>query len=139
MYWAAERLGPHRIRGAYAYAELMRQNGWIPNGTDFPIERIDPLLTFYAAVSRKDISGNPPGGFQPENALSRKDALLSITLWAARANFWDTDKGSLIPGKWADFVVLDKDILEIPVEELPDVNVLRTFVRGKEVFVKKNQ
>ncbi len=130
MYWAGERLGPERLKGAYAYRELMEQNGWIPNGTDFPIEQVSPLLTFYAAVSRKDLKGYPEGGFQPENALSRQEALKSITLWAAMSDFDEDVAGSLEPGKRADFVVLDRDILSIPEEEIPMTRVMETWIGG---------
>ena len=134
MYWAEKRLGPVRIKGAYAYKTLMIQNGWIANGTDFPIENISPLLTFYAAVSRQDLNGFPAGGFQVENGLSRQEALRSITIWAAKADFLELNKGSLEVGKDADFVILDQDIMQVPVRKVPDVKVLQTFIRGKEVF-----
>jgi predicted amidohydrolase YtcJ len=134
MYWAGRRLGKDRIKGAYAYRDLMMQNGWIANGTDFPIENISPLLTFYAAVVRKDLNSFPSVGFQAENALSREDALRSISIWAARADFLENRKGSLEEGKDADFVILDQDIMRIPDRKLPDVRVLKTFVGGEEVF-----
>jgi hypothetical protein len=134
MYWAGDRLGPERITWAYAYKELLDQNGWIPNGTDFPIERVSPLLTFYAAVARKDVSGYPANGFQPENSLSREEALKSMTIWAAKANFEEKEYGSLEPGKWADYVILDQDIMEIPIEEVPVVKVLQTWSHGEKVF-----
>jgi predicted amidohydrolase YtcJ len=137
MFWAPDRLGPVRIHWAYAYRELLEQNGWIPNGTDFPIERISPLLTFYAATARKNLAGLPEGGFQMKNALSREEALRSITLWAAKGCFDDEFTGSLEPGKIADLVVLDQDIMEIPLEEIPDVSILRTFSHGEEVYYKK--
>jgi predicted amidohydrolase YtcJ len=136
MYWAGERLGPERIKGAYAYRDLMMQNGWIPNGTDFPIEQIRPLLTFYAATMRRDLKGFPEGGFQPENALTREEALKSVTLWAARAGFGEQARGSLEAGKQADFVILDRDLMTIPGEEIPKVNVLETWVGGKQVYKK---
>ncbi|MBC8314600.1 MAG: amidohydrolase [Bacteroidales bacterium] len=134
MYWAGERLGPIRIQWAYAYRDLLNQNGWLANGTDFPIERISPLLTFYASVARQDEEGYPAGGFQIENGLTREEALKSITIWAAKANFDEHDYGSLEPGKWADFVILDKDIMEIPLSEIPDVKVLKTFSHGEQVY-----
>jgi len=134
MYWAGERLGPVRIQWAYAYKDLLEQNGWLANGTDFPIERVSPLLTFYASVARQDEEGYPVGGFQIENGLTREEALKSITIWAAKANFDEHDYGSLEPGKWADFVILDKDIMEIPLSEIPDVKVLKTFSHGEKVF-----
>lgn len=134
MYWACDRLGPVRIKWAYAYKDLLKQNGWLPNGTDFPIERVDPLLTFYAAVARKDLAGFPSGGFQPENALTREEAIRSMTIWAAKANFDEQEYGSLEPGKWADFVILDQDIMETPIEEVPEVKVLQTWSHGEKVF-----
>ncbi|MDP4281725.1 MAG: amidohydrolase [Bacteroidota bacterium] len=137
MRWASARLGEKRISGAYAYKRLLMQNGWLVNGTDFPIEKISPLLTFYAAVSRQDTEGYPAGGFMPENALTREEALRSITLWAAKGEFEEKVKGSLEPGKMADFVVLDKDIMKIPVIEIPQVRVLKTFLEGKEVYSMK--
>jgi predicted amidohydrolase YtcJ len=136
MYWAGSRLGTERLKGAYAYHTLLQQNGWLANGTDFPIEKINPLLTFYAAVTRKDLSGNPPGGFLPEQALTREEALQSMTIWAARACFWDHELGSLEAGKKADFVILDRDIMTIPPNEIPVTEVVKTFIDGKEVYAK---
>lgn len=134
MYWAEDRLGPQRIKGAYAYRELLQQNGWMPLGTDFPIEDINPMYTFYAAVERKDLEGWPKDGFQPENAISREEALRGMTIWASKAAFQENEKGSLEPGKYADFVVLEKDIMKIPGNELPKVKVLKTVIRGEKVF-----
>ncbi len=134
MRWAGDRLGPDRIKNAYAYKLLLNQNGWLPDGTDFPVEKISPLLTFYAAVARKDIKGFPEGGFQMENAFSREEALRSITIWAAKGCFEEKDKGSLEPGKDANFVILDKDIITIPVSEVPRVKVLSTYINGEKVF-----
>jgi hypothetical protein len=135
MYWAGERLGSDRIKWAYAYHDLMIQNGWIANGTDFPIEDISPLMTFYAATARKDASGFPQGGFQSENALSREDALRSMTIWAAKACFEEKEKGSIEAGKYADFVILDKDIMNIPLTEIPTVKVIETYLGGEPVYV----
>jgi len=134
MYWAEKRVGAERITGAYAYKRLMDQIGWIPLGTDFPIENINPLLTFYAAVERKDEKGWPEEGFQMENALTREQALKGLTIWAARSAFEEDLRGSLEPGKNADFVILEKDIMTIPGSEIPNVKVFATFVDGKEVF-----
>ncbi|NOR86498.1 MAG: amidohydrolase family protein, partial [Bacteroidales bacterium] len=136
MYWADERLGPERIKSAYAYEELRQQNGWIPLGTDFPIEKIDPLLTFYAAVVRKDLDQYPSEGFQMENALSREDALKGITIWAAKAAFEENEKGSLEVGKYADFVVLKEDIMSTADNEIPKIQVQMSFVGGELVFEK---
>jgi predicted amidohydrolase YtcJ len=136
MYWADERLGNERIKGAYAYKQLLEQNGWLVNGTDFPVEDISPLLTFYAAVARQDLEGYPEGGFQPENALSREEALRSITIWPAMGSFDEDRIGSLEVGKKADFVILDRDIMEVPIEHVPEAIVLKTFVNGEMVFEK---
>jgi predicted amidohydrolase YtcJ len=129
MYWADERLGD-RIKDAYTYKQLLEQNGWIPNGTDFPIEHIDPRLTFYASVARKDLEGYPENGFQIENALTREETLKSITIWAAKAAFEENEKGSIEPGKFADFVVLDSDIMKVKEREIPEVKILSTYLNG---------
>ncbi|MBE9484010.1 MAG: amidohydrolase [Bacteroidetes bacterium] len=134
MYWAIDRVGPERMKGAYAYRRLLSLNGWMPNGTDFPIEKISPLLTFYAAVVRKDLEGFPEGGFQMQDALNREEALRSITIWAAKAAFEEKEKGSLEAGKDADIVILDSDLMAIEELEIPKVNVLNTFVNGEMVF-----
>ncbi|ASZ10675.1 amidohydrolase [Chitinophaga pendula] len=134
MYWAAERLGPVRVKEAYAYQQLLQQNGWIPLGTDFPVEDINPLKTFLAATARMDASGYPQGGFQPENALSRQDALRGMTIWAAKAGFEEHEKGSLEKGKYADFVVLDQDLLVIPYDKVLKTRVVATYSGGKAVY-----
>ena len=134
MYWADERLGRERMENAYAYKELLNQNGWLCNGSDFPVENINPLYGFYAGVARKDLENYPEGGFQPENALNRKQALKAMTIWAARSMFEENEKGSIEKGKQADFVVTDQDIMEVDMEEVPEVKVLKTFVMGEEVY-----
>ena len=138
MYWAGERLGPKRLKTAYAYKQLLEQNGWEVNGTDFPIEDISPIKTFYADVSRKDLNGWPPGGFQMENAISRKAALRSITIWPAKGSFDEKIKGSIEPGKLADFVMLDRDIMRSPEVDIPRTRVLFTFVQGEKVYENKS-
>ena len=136
MAWAVERLGKSRIRLAYAYNDLLKQNGWIANGTDFPIEKIDPLHTFYSAVARKDLKGLPDGGFQKENALSREDALRSMTIWAAKASFQEDRTGSIEDGKFADFVILDKDIMKVPESDILKTRIVGTFVGGRQESLK---
>jgi hypothetical protein len=134
MYWAGDRLGSERLQHAYCQKDLLAQNGWLINGTDFPIEHISPVLTFYAAVSRKDLSGYPVGGFQANQALSREEALRSITSWPARGSFEEKYKGSLEVGKFADFVVLDKDIITINENEIPKVKVRQLYLSGKQML-----
>ncbi len=122
MDWAGERLG-ERIKNAYAYQRLLRQNGWVINGTDFPIEDISPIYTFYAAVARKHLDGTPAKGFQMENALSREQALRSITIWVAKGCFLETRKGSIEVGKDADFVILDRDLMTVSEDKIADAKV----------------
>ena len=137
MYWAGDRLGKVRLKTAYAYKQLLEQNGWLPLGTDFPVENINPMYTFYAAVERKDLKGFPNGGFQMENALSRQQALKGMTILEEKANFEEKEKGSIEPGKYADFVILDNDIMKINGAQLPTVKVLKTYVNGEKVYEKK--
>lgn len=134
MYWAAERLGEKRLQHAYANKELLRQNGWIPLGTDFPVEDINPIKTFYAAVTRRDRTGYPDGGFEMQNALTREETLRGMTIWAAKAAFEENEKGSIEPGKFADFVIMDRDIMKAPVEETWQAKVLETYVGGEKVY-----
>jgi len=137
MYWAGQRLGPQRLKGAYAYKQLLKQNGWIPLGTDFPVENINPLLTFYAATVRTDAKGFPKGGFQVENALTAEEALRGMTIWAAKANFEELEKGSLEKGKLADFVILDHDILTSTPQNILKTKVLKTYLNGEKVYEAK--
>ncbi|MBP7991017.1 MAG: amidohydrolase [Sediminibacterium sp.] len=134
MYWAAERLGNERMKGAYAYKQLMDQNGWIPLGTDFPVEDISPFKTFLASVGRVDAKGFPEGGFQSENALSREQTIRGMTIWAAKASFLEKEVGSLEVGKKADFIILAQDLMQVPVNKILDTKVVATFSGGKKVF-----
>jgi predicted amidohydrolase YtcJ len=136
MYWAGDRLGPQRVTGAYAYRQLLSQNGWIPLGTDFPVEDISPFRTFLAAVFRVDANGYPAGGYQASNALTRQEAIRGMTIWAARSNFEEGEKGSLERGKWADFIILDRDLMTIPAKEVLESIVLATYVGGVKVYGK---
>ncbi len=134
MYWAGERLGTQRLKSAYAYQQLLKENNWLPLGTDFPVEDINPMFTFYAAVARKDNKAYPDAGFQKENALTREQALKGMTIWAAKSNFEEQEKGSIEKGKFADFVVLNDDIMQTNEANLPSVKVLYTFVNGQIVY-----
>ncbi|GAA4299681.1 amidohydrolase [Nibribacter koreensis] len=137
MYWAGDRLGMDRLKHAYAFKALMQQNNMIPLGSDFPVEHINPLYGFHAAVARQDAKNYPKGGFQMDNALTREEALRGTTIWAAYANFEEKQKGSLEVGKVADFVILEQDIMTAKPEALRDVKVLSTYVNGEKVYGKK--
>ena len=134
MYWAGERLGPERLKGAYANKQLLEQNGWLPLGTDFPVEDISPFKTFLAAVFRVDAKGYPAGGFQPENALTREQAMRGMTIWAAKADCLEKEIGSLEAGKRADFVILDHDLMQVPAAEVLHVKPIATYAAGVKVF-----
>ena len=131
MYWAEDRLGHQRIEGAYAYKTLLDKAGLIALGTDFPVEQVSPFLTFYAAVARKDLEDYPEGGFQKQDALTREEALRGMTIWAAYSNFEENEKGSIEKGKFADFVIYDKDMMTIPLSEIPSVKAQQTYIGGK--------
>jgi hypothetical protein len=134
MYWAEDRVGPVRIKGAYAYKSLLKRAKIIVLGTDFPVERVNPMHTFYASVARKDLQNYPEDGYRMEEALTREETLRGMTIWAAYSNFEEDEKGSIEAGKFADFVVLDKDIMTCEEDEIPKIKVLGTFVGGEKVF-----
>jgi predicted amidohydrolase YtcJ len=133
MYWAEERLGKERLKGGYAYKQLLQQNGWLPLGTDFPVEDISPFKTFLAAVVRKDAKGFPDSGFQMENALTREETIRGMTIWAAKAGFLEKEVGSLEAGKKADFILLDKDLMKVVETDILNTKVSATYVGGKKV------
>jgi predicted amidohydrolase YtcJ len=137
MRWAETRLGPERIRGAYAWRSLLNTGVVIPNGTDFPVEEVNPLLTFHAAVTRQDPANSPAGGWYPDQKMTREEALQSMTIWPAYAGFQETALGSLTPGKYADFVVLDHDIMRVPDTEILATRVISTWIGGKRVYEAK--
>jgi predicted amidohydrolase YtcJ len=134
MYWAQDRLGEGRLKHAYAYKQLLKVCGVVALGTDFPVEDISPFKTFYAAVARQDNKGYPEKGFQIENALSREETLRGMTIWAAYSNFEENEKGSLENGKYADFVVLDKNIMSCKIEDVLNTRVLFTYINGEKVY-----
>jgi|TARA_B110000483_G_scaffold130351_1_gene156057 predicted amidohydrolase YtcJ len=136
MYWAEDRVGSSRINGAYAYKTLLNKSKVIGLGTDFPVERVNPFHTFYAATSRKDLNGYPEKGFQSQNALSREETLKGMTIWAAYLNFEENEKGSIEKGKLADFIIIDRDIMKIDIDETPKTEVLKTYVSGELVYLK---
>ena len=133
MYWAADRLGAERLKGGYAYKQLLEQNNWLPLGTDFPVEEINPFKTFLAAVARQDSKGFPAGGFQMENALTREQTIRGMTIWAAKANRMEKQVGSLEVGKKADFIILDQDLMKVATDRILKIKVLKTYLNGERV------
>jgi len=134
MYWADERLGSERIKGAYAYKKLLNKTGKIALGTDYPVEQVSPYYTFYAAVARKDLKQYPEGGFQKQDALTREETLKGMTIWAAYSNFEEPEKGSISVGKFADFVILEDNIMEIDEDKIPNIEVKATYLNGEKVY-----
>jgi predicted amidohydrolase YtcJ len=133
MRWALARLGPDRIAGAYAQKRMLNAGVVVANGSDFPVEEPNPLMGFYAAVSRQDAQGMPAGGWRPEERFTREEALRSWTWAGAYAAFEEDWKGTLATNKVADFLVLSGDIMTLPLAELPKVKVRMTFVAGQTV------
>ena len=133
MYWAGDRLGTERLKGGYAYKQLLEQNNWLPLGTDFPVEEINPFKTFLAAVARQDSKGFPAGGFQMENALTREQTIRGMTIWAAKANRMEKQVGSLEVGKKADFIILDQDLMKVATDRILQIKVLKTYLNGERV------
>lgn len=134
MYWAGDRLGPDRLKTAYAYKELLNQYGMLALGSDFPVEHFNPLYGFHAAVARVDKNGFPNGGFQMENAITREQALRGMTIWAAYSCFQEKKRGSIEKGKDADFVILEEDIMTADASKLRDIKTLRTVIAGETVY-----
>ena len=137
MYWAGARLGAGREMGAYAWRSLLNTGVVIPNGSDFPVEGVNPLRSFHAAISRQDERGWPPGGWHPEQKMTREEALKSMTIWPAFASFMERDAGSLTAGKYADFVILDRDIMTVAPNEVLGTSVVSTWVAGKAVYNRR--
>ncbi len=134
MPWAEERVGAERIKGAYSYQTLLLQNGWLPNGTDFPVENIEPIFTFYSSVFRTDHNGWPEGGWRIEEGLTREQTLRSMTIWAAKSSFEENEKGSIEPGKFADFIILDTDLMHANPQEVLNTKIESTWINGEKVF-----
>lgn len=134
MPWAPDRLGPVRIKGAYAWQSLIRQGSVVPGGSDFPVESPNPLWGFYAAITRQDRSGEPEGGWNPAERMTREEALKAYTIWGAYAAFQEREKGTIEPGKWADLVVLTDDIMTIDPPKILTTRVLKTIIAGEVVY-----
>ena len=138
MGWAQDRLGPDRIRGAYAWRSLLDIGVKIANGTDAPVEAVNSLRTFHSAIARQDEHNRPAGGWYPKQRMSREEALLSMTMWAAHANFQDRVIGSITPGKYADFVIMDRDWMRAPAETIMQTKIMGTYFNGKRVYDAQN-
>lgn len=137
MHMIANRIGEERTQYAYAWRSFIDAGLYVPAGSDFPVEPVSPLFGYYAAVSRQDLNGNPPGGWHPEQRMNREEALKAFTLWAAKAAFLEDQTGTLEVGKYADITLLDTDILNCPVEQIPKAKVLYTLVEGRVVYQQK--
>jgi predicted amidohydrolase YtcJ len=134
LHFAPRRLGQERLPGAYAWRTLIDSGCIIPGGSDAPVEEGDPMLEFYAAVVRKDTTGFAGTDWHTEMKMSREEALRSLTIWGAYAAFEENEKGSIAPGKLADFAVLNRDPMTTPEEALFRVRNVMTIVGGKVVF-----
>ncbi len=134
MYWVPNRIGWARAQGAYAWRSLLNTGVVIPNGSDFPVEAVNPLISFHSFVTRQDADNFPPGGWFPEQRATRQEALLSMTLWPAYAAFMENESGTLTAGKFADFVVLDQDIMTVAPEEILKTSVVMTVLGGRVVY-----
>jgi predicted amidohydrolase YtcJ len=134
MGWAQARLGPTRVLGAYAWRSLLDTGVVIANGTDAPVESVSTLRTFHAAISRQNAENQPPGGWYPDQRMTRDEALKSMTIWAAHANFQERVAGSITPGKYADFVVMDRDWMTVAPEEIAATHISGTYLGGKRVY-----
>jgi len=134
MNMAEDRVGAERILGAYAWRRMLDAGVVIANGSDFPVELSNPFHGLYAAVSRKDRNGLPADGWYADQALTRAEALHSFTLAAAYAGHQEDRLGSLEPGKWADFIIIDRDYFTVPEDEIDDIRVIETWIAGKKVF-----
>jgi len=134
MAWAEKRIGPERIKGAYAWRSVLKTGAHVPISSDFPGETLNPFYGIYAAVTRQDPQGKPDGGWYPEQRMTVQEALRGYTIEAAYAGFEEKDKGSIEAGKLADLVVISKDPRTIAPKELLQINVLMTIVNGKLVY-----
>jgi predicted amidohydrolase YtcJ len=137
MRWAEIRVGPQRIQGAYAWRSLLNTGVVIPNGSDFPVEKVNPLISFHSAITRQDETNWPAGGWYPDQVMTRDEALRAMTIWPAYAAFQEKELGSLTPGKYADFVVLDRDIMQVAPTEILGTRVLATYLGGRIVYEVK--
>jgi hypothetical protein len=134
MNMAEQRIGAERLKGAYAWRSFLDQGTPIAGGSDFPVESDNPFFGLHAAVTRTDHDGRPPGGWHPEQAMTLLEAFRAFTLDAAYAQFQEKTTGSLEPGKWADFIVIDRDLFAIPPADIWKIRVEETWVAGRRVY-----
>ena len=139
LFFAPSRLGPQRLKGAYAWRSLLRTGVVIPAGSDAPVELGEPMIEFYAAVARKDTSGFQGADWHPEEAVSRPEALKMLTIWPAYAAFEENERGSIDVGKWADLTVLSADIMRIPEHEILTTRCVMTVIGGEVVYEEKRE
>jgi predicted amidohydrolase YtcJ len=137
MKWAEVRVGSDRIKGAYAWRSLLNTGVVIPNGSDFPVEEVNPLISFHSAVSRQDATNWPEGGWYPAQVMTRDEALKAMTIWPAYAGFQEKIMGSISPGKYADFVILDRDIMTVPMTDILKTGVISTWMGGRAVYERR--
>jgi predicted amidohydrolase YtcJ len=138
MRWVADRVGDERALGAYAWQSLLASGAIIAGGSDFPVESHNPFLGLYAAITRQNLEGLPHGGWHPDQRMSRQQALRSMTLHAAHASFHEDSRGSLTPGKLADLIVIDRDLMTCPEDQIPTTKVLLTMIGGETVHNPAN-
>ena len=134
MYWAEARVGPERIKGAYAWRTVLDSGGRLALGSDFPVESVNPFFGIHAAVTRQDQKNWPAGGWYPDQRLTLAEAIRGFTLDAAYAAFQETSRGTIEPGKLADFTIVDGDFVAMPSADLWKANVAATVVNGEVVF-----
>jgi predicted amidohydrolase YtcJ len=135
--WAIDRLGEKRIKeGAYMWQALLKSGIPVVNGTDVPVEPLNPIASFYASVTRKTLEGSPEGGYEPDQKMTRQQALRSYTLDAAYGAFEEGIKGSITEGKLADFTIFDQDLMTVPEDILLDTQVAMTIFNGQVVYTK---
>jgi predicted amidohydrolase YtcJ len=133
---AEKRLDPPRLEGAYAWQTILESGARLAFGSDFPVESPDPFPGLAAAISRQDMNGQPPGGWRPEERVSLAQALKGFGLGAAYAGFAEDKVGSLEPGKWADFIIVDRDPSKVDAQSLARTQVVETWVAGRKVYEK---
>ena len=137
MNMAEDRVGANRMKGSYAWQTFLDQGTLVASGSDFPVESVNPFYGLYSAITRQDHEGNPEGGWYESERMSRKQAFRSFTLDAAYAAHYEETLGSLEPGKWADFILIDRDVFNVPANEIWQTNVLETWVAGQQVYAQQ--